>query len=72
LSAPSISLEDEAFIRDLAGSLASASIHWESCDRRDAVARCPQRLERLSQSATQRADYSCGYDRNAGRMTFSV
>jgi len=72
LSAPSIPLDDHAFIRDLAGSFASASIHGESCDRRDAVARCVQRRECLSQSATERADYPCGYNRNAGRTTFSV
>jgi hypothetical protein len=68
----SVSSKCQRFIRDLTGSFASASIHAESCDRRDAVARCTQRFERFSQSATQRADYPGGYDRNAGRTTFSV
>jgi hypothetical protein len=72
LSAPSVPFDDHTFIRDLAGSFASASIHRKSGDRRDAVARCPQRRERLNQSAPQRADYPCGYDRNAGLTTFSV
>jgi len=71
-SIPAVPLGDEAFIRDLPGSFASALIHGESSDRRDAVARCPQRLERFSQATTERADYPGGYDRNAGRTTFSV
>jgi hypothetical protein len=72
LSPPPIPFDDYAFIGDLAGSFASASIHGESCDRCDAVAGAAQRLEGFSQSATQGADYPGSYDGDTGRPTFFV
>jgi hypothetical protein len=65
-------LVEQALVRHLTGSLASAFSHRKSRHSIDAVPGLPERIERLTQSEPHRADDARGYDGDTGRSTFSV
>src|SRR6266478_5019925 len=65
-------LVEQALVSHLTGSRASTFSHRKSGYSSDAVARCAQRIERLTQPEPQWADDAHGHHGYTGRGTFSV
>jgi hypothetical protein len=65
-------LLEQALVRHLTGSPASAFRHRKSRHSSDAVPGLPERIECLTQSEAHRANDARGYNADTGRSIFSV